>query len=146
MNNTAVNLVIGTHGVDVVAAAVTNDGGVAVANALVDIAQENLLIAGDVIVTAVVLNGSAGEGIGNDAQATATLRLAATSGDASVLGQTLVEAVAHDTGAGNAIATALVGIVASAGEGETGGHVALELVVHRCLGRRPGRGIGQGEC
>jgi hypothetical protein len=126
MNNTAVNLVIGTHGVDVAAAAVTNDGGVAVANALVDIVQENLLILGDVIVTAVVLNGSAGEGIGNDAQATATLRLAATSGDASVLGQTLVEAVAHDVTAGNAIATALEGIVASAGEGETGGHVALD--------------------
>ena len=75
MNNTAVNLVIGTDGVDVAAVAVTNDGGVAVANALVDIVQENLLIGGDVIVTAVVLNGSAGEGTGNDGQATATFRL-----------------------------------------------------------------------
>ena len=106
--------------------AVANDGGGAVANALVEIVQENLVIGGDVTVTAVALSGSAGEGAGHDGQATANLSLIASSGNVTVLGQTLVKAVVHDTGAGNAIATALVGIVASAGEGETGGHIALD--------------------
>ena len=145
MDNSAVNLVIGTQGIHVGAFAVANDGGGAVANALVEIVQENLVIGGDVAVTAGALSGSAGEGAGHDGQATANLSLVASSGNVTVLGQTLVKAVVHDTGAGNAIATALVGIVASAGEGETGGHIALELAVRHRLRRRPGRGICQGE-
>ncbi len=125
MDNPAVNLAIGTQGIHVGAFAAADDGGGAVANALVDVVQENLVIGGDVTVTAAALSGSAGEGAGRDGQATANLSLIGSSGNVSVLGQTLVTAVAHDTGAGNAIATALVGIVASAGEGETGGNIAL---------------------
>src|SRR6185369_4244497 len=121
----AVNLVIGADGIHVGALAAANDGGGAVANAVVDILQQNLLIGGDVIVTAVALNGSAGEGVGRDGQATATLTLTASSGNATILGQTVVTALADDRAGGNAIATALAGITASAGEGETGGHIAL---------------------
>ena len=144
MDNTAVNLAIGTHGIDVTAVAVANGGGGdAVANALVQILQQNLVIGGDITVTAVALSGPAGEGAGRDGQATANLSLIATSGNVTVLGQTLVQAVAHDRGAGNAIATALVGIVASAGEGQ--GQANSGLGARHRLGRRPGHRICQGE-
>ena len=136
----AVNLVIGPDGIDVGAAAVANDGGGAVANAVVDIVQQNLLIGGDVTVTAVALNGSAGEGVGRDGQANATLTLTASSGNATVLGQTLVTAVADDRAGGNAIALALVGITASAGEGETGGHIALGALSVGALANDQGAG------
>jgi hypothetical protein len=83
------------------------------ANALVNITQDNLSIGGPVTVGARASNGAGGNG---NARAIANLALHATTGDITV-GAVGVRAVASDRGAGNAIASGLTNVFAS-GDGK----------------------------
>jgi hypothetical protein len=113
MNNPAVNLSIGADGVNVQAFASSAGGQGALANALVDITQDNLSIGGPVTVGARASNGAGGNG---NARAIANLSLHATTGDIAV-GAVAVRAVAQDSGVGNAVATGLTNVFAS-GDGK----------------------------
>src|SRR5262249_51872933 len=84
-----VNLSIGGQGITVVANAVSLDGGNAVANAIVDITQDNLAIDGSVTVAAAARNLG-----GGSANAMANLHLEGVAGNAIVLGQIDVSASA----------------------------------------------------
>jgi len=112
LTNPAVNLSIGSEGIEVRAAAIGDDGGAAVANALVDVVQDNLAINGNVEVSAVALNGTVGSG-GGRAEANANLQLTATAGNVALLGNADVAAFASNAGSGNAVANAITGITAN---------------------------------
>ncbi len=116
-NNSAVHLNIGTGCLDVEALASSRGGGGAFANALSDIVQDTVSIAGDVTVKATAFNaGSAGEGSG--AQAISNLVLHADSGNITVGGRVDVTAFASDNGRGSASATALTNLFAGTGAGK----------------------------
>ena len=109
----AVNLSIGALGLNVQALASSAGGQGALANALVDITQDNLVIAGKTNVGANAFNGSGGVG---NARAVGNLVLHATTGDIAV-GSLGVAALAVDSGAGNAVASGLVNAFAN-GDGK----------------------------
>jgi hypothetical protein len=112
LTNNAVDLSIGSEGIEVSAAALCDDGGPAIGNAVVDIVQDNLVIKGNVDVSVVALNGLAGSG-GGGAEANANVQLHSVVGNATVLGHVDAEAFASDAGSGAAVANALTGITAS---------------------------------
>src|SRR5262249_55087235 len=115
-----VKLSIGSGGLRVDALASSLDGGGAFANALVDIVQTNLVVGGDVVLTARASNGKAsGAGPQGNAHAVANLGLTATAGNVNVAGHVAVDALAIDSGNGAAIASAFTRIIAgAAGSGD----------------------------
>ena len=114
--NAAVNLSIGSGGINVQALASSHRGGGAVAGAIAVIIQDDVAVHGGITVKANAFNGSGGEG---NAAGLALLGLQANSGNLTVDGAVDVEALASDHGAGNAFAVAQTAILGIAGA--TGG-------------------------
>jgi hypothetical protein len=109
-------------------------GARAPCNALVDITQDNLVIAGKTTVGANAFNGSGGVG---NARAVGNLVLHATTGDIAV-GSLAVAALAVDSGAGNAVASGLVNAFAN-GDGK----ITAGMITDRARASNAGAGYAQ---
>ena len=122
--NDAVNLTIGSGGINVQALASSHRGGGAVAFANALIIQDDLVVNGGITVGADAFNGPGGNG---NALGLATLVLQATAGNVTVDGAIDVGALASDQGAGNAVALAQAIIFDNVGA--TGGITLGSLTV-----------------
>ena len=134
MNDPAVNLSIGAQRPQCPGARQQCRGPGALANALVDITQDNLVIAGKTTVGANAFNGSGGVG---NARAVGNLVLHATTGDIAV-GSLAVAALAVDSGAGNAVASGLVNAFAN-GDGK----ITAGMITDRARASNAGAGYAQ---
>ena len=110
--NAAVNLTIGSGGINFQAVASSHRGGGAFAVASALIVQDDVAVHGGIAVKANAFNGAGGAG---NAIGIAGVLLQANSGDVTVDGAIDVEALASDQGAGNASAGALTLMLAQAG-------------------------------